>query len=161
MKVRAKADGHYNGYYREGPKENAEGGIEPGEVFEIDAKPHAFRDEQGNPMQETQQTGELNANGTPMVKPVWMLDKDGKPKKGEDGNLLPKIKMATFFDPEWMEPVNEDATVTYPDRSKPFGILPQMRPAAAQRTSVAARPVKLPDDIAKVVAEASQSESPI
>lgn len=163
MKVRAKQDGHYGGYYRLGPYENPDGTTTPGEVFEIDATPREVRLANGKPMQDVEQTGEINSFGQPVLKPVWILDSNGKPKKDAKGNLIPKIKMATFYSPEWMEPVNEDATVTFPSQDKPLGVLPQMMPSAAKNpNNIAARPINLPADVAEVLANAiPRSESPI
>lgn len=164
MRVRAKADGHYGGYYRHGPFENPDGTMTPGEVFDVDATPRPMRDARGRPQQEMAQTGELSPiNGQPVMKPVWVLDSSGKPKKDSQGNMIPKIKMVTFFSAEWMEAVNEDASVTYPAQDKPLGILPQMMPRnLANPTTIAARPMNLPDDIAAVLAGAGpKAESPI
>ena len=37
IKVRATKDGTYNGYYRLGPKEEADGTITEGDIFTVDA----------------------------------------------------------------------------------------------------------------------------
>lgn len=164
MKVQATQDGHYGGYYRLGPYENPDGTITPGEVFDIDATPREMKDpETGKPVQEMAQTGELNSEGRPILRPVWVLDSKGKPKVGPDGNLVPKIRMATFFSPEWMEPVNTDATVTFPQQKEPLGVLAQMVPANKKMPhNVTARPVELPDDIKAVLGGTTQkAESPI
>lgn len=162
MKVRAKQDGHYGGYYRIGPHENADGSQELGEVFEIDATPHAVLDHRGKPLQEMQQTGDLDNLGRPVMKPVWILGENGKPKRDGNGNLIAKTQMATFFSPEWMEPVNDDATVTYPDQSKPLGIIAQMRPGKqVPASTIAARPANLPPDVAAVLEGKQKAESPI
>lgn len=164
MKVRAKQDGHYGGYYRVGPHESPQGDgtIIDGEVFEIDATPHLCLDESKRPIQEMAQTGEINpVTGQPILRPVWILDGNGKPKRDKDGNMIPKNKMATFFSPEWMEPVNDDATVTYPDQVKPLGVIKDMLPKAMQTAkNITARPVSLPPDVAAVLA-GTKAESPI
>lgn len=152
MKVRATQDGHYGGYYRLGPHEEADGTITPGDVFEIDATPHALNDEHGRPQLE------LDLDG----KPIPVLDKKGEPKIDSEGKKIFKIKMATAFSPEWMEPVNEDATITYPDQERPLGVLPQMQAKSMNRpTNIAARPVNLPADIAAVLDGKAKTESVI
>lgn len=159
MKVRAKQNGVYGGYVRYGPTETADGTMLEGEVFEIDATPFEVRDPETNkPVQEMRQ-GDVNpATGIPQLVPVWALDHNGKPKRDKEGSLIPKIKMATMYSPEWMEPVNDDASVTYPEHSKPFGVLAQMMPKATPANRIAARPATLPADIEAVLAG---KESPI
>lgn len=166
MKVRAKQDGHYGGYYRVGPHEhpNGDGTMVEGEVFDIDATPHPVLDGNKKPVQDTEQTGEISpVTGQPIMRPVFILDHNGKPKKDAQGKLIPKIKMATAFSQEWMEPVNEDATVDYPEQDKPLGVLKQMLPSATKSAAtIAARPANLPADVAAVLNGTKQKEeSPI
>jgi hypothetical protein len=158
MKVRATQDGHYGGYYRLGPFENPDGTMAEGEVFEIDAKPYEMKDpETGRPLQEMAQTGELDTQGRPIFKPLWILDHKGNPKKDSHGNLIPKIRMATMFSPEWMEPVNDDATITYLNEREPLGVLPQMMSANRKSpANIAARPVNLPADILAVLGKSQE-----
>lgn len=152
IKVRAKSDGHYGGYYRIGPHLDENDAMVPGEVFEIDARPKEALDEHGKPMQEYRQNGRLDANNRPMLEPVWVIDSNGKPKRDSaTGELIPKIKMTTAFSPNWMEPVNEDATVDYPDQGKAFGVLPQMLPPKVKAPVIASRPIALPAEVASVI----------
>lgn len=100
IKVRATQDGHYGGYYRKGPIET-DAGRQPGEVFEVDEKPYEVKDEHGRAINE------LDENGKRI--PVMV---GGKQKMDENGKPVFKVKMASFFTPEWMERVNDDADVT-------------------------------------------------
>src|SRR6266403_2272796 len=101
MKVRAKEDGTYGGYYRMGPSPD---GSFPGEVFEIDDKPFEVR----NP-----ETGkvlfELDEDG----KPIKLLDDKGKPVHDRKGNIQYKIRMERWFSPSWMQKVADDAEITF------------------------------------------------
>ena len=89
MRVRAIRDGVYAGYYRVGAWVSDEGKFD-GEVFDIDDKPFPFLDIEGKPVIEVDAKGRQ------------IYDKDGKPK----------IKMNTWFSPEWMEQVSEDTPLT-------------------------------------------------
>jgi hypothetical protein len=111
IKVRATKDGTYGGYFRNGPIDSDQG-YQPGEVFELDEKPFVIKDTQGNPVQEMEPTGQLDANGGKIMKPVWEME-NGKVKKDANGRPVPKLKMATWFSSEWMERVGDDTDVTY------------------------------------------------
>lgn len=160
IKVQATQDGVYGGYYRYGPHLTEEG-PQAGDVFTIDAEPKPVLDDNGKPVQDMIQTGEINpSTGLPILRPAWVLDGNGKPKKDAKGNLIPKIRMATAFAAEWMVPVNDDATVTHPEQETPAPILPEYRPGAKAKPNVAARPAHLPKDIQDVL-EGKSSESVI
>jgi hypothetical protein len=129
IKVRAKEDGEYGGYYRTGPQNIGTSEYVPGEVFEVDEKPYIVRNAD---------TGEpepmLDADGSI----IFEMD-NGKAKIGKDGKKIQKIRMASHFSPRWMERVNDDATVTndYP----PFQIPVQMRAKKAPEHFKEAIPV--------------------
>lgn len=157
MKVRAKQDGHYGGHYRLGPYEDDFGSHE-GEVFEIDATPHAKKDERGNPIQKMEPTGEISPlTGQLVMKKVWVMD--GKNvKKDSDGQPIPIYEMATSFSPTWMDAVNEDATITYAQFAEPLGVLPQMRePSKKAPSIIAAKTSEVPAEIKALLAEREKS----
>ena len=143
IKVRATQDGTYNGYYRLGPKEEPDGTVTTGDVFTVDATPYVCKDEYGHPQLERDQDG----------KPVPVLDEKGNPKiEKATGKKVFRVKMATMFAPEWMEPVNDDATVTASKEETPLGVLPDYAEKNLHGPKkIAARPVKLPQDIQDVL----------
>lgn len=107
LTVRATQDGYYANYYYKGPITSDEGYF-PGEVFQVDATPYACKDEKGKPVYE------LDGDGSK----IPILDKKGNHVLDERGKKSFKIKMATFFAPEWMDRVPDDTPLTYPDRPK-------------------------------------------
>ena len=143
IKVRATQDGVYNGYRKLGPKEEADGSVSSGDIFTVDATPYVCKDEYGHPLLERDQDG----------TPVAVLDDKGNPKIDRaTGKKVFRVKMATMFAPEWMEAINEDATVTAPNEETPLGVLPQMRQGNLHKPKVVpARAVKLPQDIQDVL----------
>ena len=143
IKVRATKDGTYNGYYRLGPKEEADGTITEGDIFTVDATPYVVKDEYGHPQLERDQDGQ----------PVPVLDEKGNPKIDKaTGKKVFRVKMATMFTTEWMEPVNEDATVTAPKEEVSLGVLPDYAEKSLRAPKkVAARVAKLPQDIQDVL----------
>ena len=92
MKVRALQDGHYGGYYRLGPIIGDQGSF-AGEVFEIKEENFPILD---------METG----------KPVFELSENGKVVIDQKTNK-PKIKMGSWFSPDWMEKVSDDTPITY------------------------------------------------
>lgn len=157
MKVQAKKDGLYGGHYRHGPYSD-ELGFHPGEVFEIDATPHPVKDARGIPLQKLEPTGEINAQTSePVMRKVWTME-NGKPKKDHNGHPVPVYVMATAFSQEWMDPVNDDATITYPEQSTPVGVLTNYRekPVTPEKVT-AARPGELPADVKALLAEREKS----
>lgn len=157
MKVRAIADGQYGGHYRLGPYTD-DHGFHEGEVFEIDAKPHAKKDEHGNPIQKMEPTGEISPKTNELVlQKVWVME-NGKIKKDAHGQPIPVYEMATLFSPKWMEAVNDDATITYPETREAMGVLPQMRePAKTTASVVAAQKAEVPTDVKALLAERDKS----
>lgn len=156
IKVRAKQDGVYNGYYRIGPKEEADGSITNGDVFSVDATPYVVNDEYGHPQLERDSDGQ----------PIVSLDDKGNPKIDKTtGKKVFRVKMATMFAPEWMEPVNDDATITAVNEETPLGVLPDYKEKNLHGPKkVAAKVVKLPQDIQDVLnkdASGPQSETVI
>lgn len=130
IKVRAKQDGTYGGYYRYGPIESDQG-TKPGEVFEVDETPYEVKDEHGRPMLE------LDLDGKKI--PIMV---GGKQKVDGNGRPMFKIKMASFFAPDWMERVNDDAEVTfdYP----PFQVHPIYREKKKKGLAQSAPVIALP-----------------
>jgi len=157
MKVRAKADGLYDGHYRHGPYTD-DYGFHEGAVFEIDATPRPKKDEHGNPIQKMEPTGEISpTTGQLIMKKVWVMH-EGKIKKDHHGQPIPVYEMATLFSPKWMEPVNEDATISYPEQSEPMGVLPNMREKSANpEVVVAARLGEVPANIQALLEEREKS----
>jgi hypothetical protein len=141
--VRATQDGTYNGYYRLGPKEEADGTVTDGDIFIVDATPYVAKDEYGHPQLEKDADGQ----------PIPVLDDKGNPKIDKaTGKKVFRVKMATMFAREWMEPVNEDATVTAPNEEVPMGVLPDYRERNLKAPKkVAAKSAKLPQDIQDVL----------
>ncbi len=136
MKVRAKEDGTYAGYYRRGPDDSGF----PGEVFEIDEKPYEVRDpETGKALYELSEEG----------KPVQLTDEKGKPKFDSKGKPLFKIRMDTWFSEKWMERVSDDAEVTfdYP----PFEIPVMYRMKKQKSTTPTSMPVHSPQAVPSVI----------
>lgn len=105
LTVRATQDGYYANYLYKGPID-ADEGYTPGEVFKVDATPYIVKDEKGNPVFQLTDEG----------KRIPELDAKGKQKTDEHGKKIWKVKMASFFASEWMERVEDDTEVTYPDR---------------------------------------------
>ena len=142
IKVRATQDGTYNGFYRLGPKEEADGTRTEGDIFSIDATPYVVKDEWGHPVLERDQDGQ----------PIPVLNEKGEPKIDKaTGKKVFRVKMATMFSPEWMEVVNDDATVTAPREETALGVLPDYQEHKQGPKKVAARPIKLPQDIQDVL----------
>lgn len=141
MKVRATQDGHYGGYYRYGPRENENGAMIPGEVFEIDAAPFEMKDEHG--------------------KPIVEMDEDGKPipvvvngkQKMEEGKPVFRIRMATRFSPAWMVRVPDDVDVTNEEQVGQFGILKEYR---VKKPKVG-ETVPVPADVAAIAGAGQKS----
>lgn len=99
--VRATQDGHYGGYYRKGPIETDKGFV-PGEVFEVDETPHEVLNEHRKPVLEMDDNGKpipVMANGKQKLDPAT-----GKP--------MFKVKMKSFFSPNWMEKVPDETEIT-------------------------------------------------
>jgi len=138
IKVRATQDGTYKGYYYKGPIETEKGTF-PGEIFEVEEAPYELKDEHGRPLLELDENGKRIPI---MVGAKQKVDANGKP--------MFKIKMASFFAPEWMERVNDDADVThdYP----PFEVHPVYR---------AKKPKNMSQTPVKVVLPEIPMESPI
>lgn len=157
MKVRAKSDGLYDGHYRHGPYTD-DYGFHEGAVFEIDATPYPKKDEHGNPIQKMEPTGEVNPLTSQLImKKVWVMH-EGKIKKDHHGQPIPVYEMATLFSNKWMEVVNEDATISYPEQSEPMGVLPNYREKPKTPEGVvAARPGEIPADIKSLLAEREKS----
>lgn len=135
-KVRAKSDGTYGGYYREGPTEGVPGisGGTEGEVFEIDDKQYQALDpDTGKVVMEPV----LDSRGNAIMETVMMqaVDEKGNPVVGQDKKPLMspvqrprmKPKMWSWFAPEWMEKVPESTPVTYEENSHPRGVHPSMK----------------------------------
>ena len=158
MKVRAKEDGVYGGHYRHGPYTDDNNVYHEGEVFEIDATPFPKKDEHGNPIQKMEPTGEISqATGQLIMKKVWVMDGD-KIKKDRQGQPIPVYEMATLFSSRWMEPVNEDASISYPEQSETMGVLPNYREKAKNTEKVVqAKTGELPAEIKALVAEREKS----
>lgn len=128
IRVRATQDGTYDKHYWEGPMDFVGGagqGHKPGDVFDVDEKPYQVKDEQGRPMMEP------------------ILDDLGMPKKDKNGTVLTRQKMATFFSPSWMERVDDNTELTYPDREP--GKIPDFYREKKQNPS---KPLALPADVA-------------
>lgn len=157
MKVRAKEDGLYGGHYRHGPYTD-DFGFHEGEVFEIDAKPRAKKDEHGNPIQKMEPTGSIDPKTNELVmQKVWVME-NGKPKKGNDNLPIAVYEMVTLFSQKWMEPVNSDATITYPEQAEAMTVLPQMmEPAKAPAGVVAAKPTDIPEELKALLSEREKS----
>lgn len=100
IKVRATQDGHYGGYYRNGPIESDKG-TQPGEVFEVDDAVFEVKDEHDRPIYE------LDADG----KKIPILA-NGKPKLDASGRPMFKIKTASLFSQAWMERVGDEEEIT-------------------------------------------------
>lgn len=105
LTVRATQDGYYANYLYKGPID-ADEGYTPGEVFQVDATPYIVKDEHGNPVFALADDG----------KRIPLMDKKGKQILDANGKKMWKVKMASFFAPEWMERVADDTDLTYPDR---------------------------------------------
>lgn len=105
LTVRATQDGYYANYHYRGPID-ADEGYTPGEVFQVDATPYVVKDGKGNPVFQLNDEGQR----------IPVLDAKGKQKLDENGKKLWKIKMASFFASEWMERVEDDTELSYPDR---------------------------------------------
>lgn len=158
MKVRAIKDGVYGGHYRHGPYTDDNQLYHEGEVFEIDAAPFPKKDDKGNPIQKMESTGEISPTTGELVKrKVWAMD--GKNiKKDKHDQPIPVYEMGTLFSSNWMEPVNLDATISYPEQSEPMGVLPNYREKSkAPESVVEAKPADLPSDIKALVAEREKS----
>jgi hypothetical protein len=142
IRVRATQDGTYNGFSRLGPKEEADGSRTEGDIFTVDATPYVVKDEWGHPVLEMDRDGQ----------PVSVLNEKGEPKIDKaTGKKVFRVKMATMFSPEWMEPVNDDATVTAPREESALGVLPDYQEKKAGPKKVAAKPTKLPQDIQDIL----------
>jgi hypothetical protein len=107
LTVRATQDGVYGNYLYKGPITSDEG-YTPGEVFQVDATPYPLLDHHGKAVFDLDEDG----------KKIQVFDAKGKAVLTEKGKLTFKIKMATFFSPTWMERVEDDTELTYPDRPK-------------------------------------------
>lgn len=130
LTVRATADGVYGNYLWKGPIDSDQG-YTPGEVFIVDATPYIVNEEKGKPVFELDDDG----------KKIPMLVK-GKPVLDEKGKPTFKVKMATFFAKEWMERVEDDTELTYPDR--PAWTIPE---AYKLKKTKSVRTVPLPADL--------------
>lgn len=133
LTVRATQDGTYGNYYYCGPIESDQG-YTPGEVFQVDATPYIVMDGKGNPVPE------LNDNG----EKIALLDVKLKQRTDEKGKKMWKPKMATMFSKTWMERVEDDTELTYPDRPK--WKIPE---AYRIKKTRPVRSVALPSDIAE------------
>lgn len=131
LTVRATQDGVYGNYLYKGPIDSDQG-YTPGEVFQIDATPYVVKDHKGNPVFVVDESGNK----------IPILDVKGNPKKDEKVKKLFKVQMATFFSKEWMERVEDDTEVTYPDR--PAWSIPE---AYRIKKSKPVRTVALPGDL--------------
>lgn len=158
MKVRAIKDGVYGGHYRHGPYTDDNQVYHEGEVFEIDATPFPKKDEHGSLVQKMEPTGEISpVTGDVIKRKVWLMDGD-KIKKDRHGQPIPVYEMGTLFSGNWMEPVNPDATISYPEQSEPMGVLPNYREKPkAPESVIEAKPAELPADIKALVAEREKS----
>lgn len=138
IRVQATKDGTYAGHYWEGPVDSDQG-HKPGDVFDIDEKPYAIKDEQGNPLQDMEPTGQVDEKGNKTFRLAWIME-GGKIKKDAHGQPIPKLRMASFFSSEWMVRVADDTPLTYPDR-EPYR-LPE--PYRAKKQQAPATKVALP-----------------
>ena len=134
IKVRATQDGTYAGYYRYGPIDSDQG-YTPGEIFEVDETPQEVRDASNRPVQESEPTGELDAKSEMIMRKVWLKDSKGNILKDKHGNPMPKIKTFSWFAPEWMEKMPDDAEIT--NDYEPFRIpthyrIKKVKPSARQ-----------------------------
>lgn len=145
IRVRATKDGTYAGYVWYGPSESDQGTV-PGDIFDIDATPFQVKDERGRPVQEMEPTGQVDANGQKTYRLAWVME-NGKVKKDEYGQPIPKIKMATFFSLNWMERVPDDAELSFPDRDIPFKI---PEPYRVKKQTKPTKAIALPSEIAAI-----------
>lgn len=131
IRVRATKDGHYGGYYRNGPQNVGTPGYIPGEVFDVDETPYALKDHDGRPVYER------DLDGT-----VLFEMENGKPKMDKAGKKIPKVQMGNLFTEEWMERVSDDEPITndYPPAQLPRQMLAPKIPNSGARTSVAQKP---------------------
>lgn len=145
MRVRAKADGTYGGYFRHGPIQG-DNGLIPGEVFEIlDGEWPALDPETKRPIMDPI----IGADGQAVMERVSRQAVDGKgnPVVDENGRSVkiaveqPKLKarMWSWFNPDWMEKVSADEEVAYD--LPPFQVLPEYRD---KKQKIAKAPVPAP-----------------
>lgn len=133
LTVRATQDGYYANYHYRGPID-ADEGYTPGEVFQVDATPYVAKDEKSNPVFQLTDEG----------KRIPIIDAKGKQRIDENGKKMWKLRMASFFAPEWMERVEDDTELTYPDR-QPWKIPEAYRIKKHKPVKV----VALPDGLAQ------------
>lgn len=131
LTIRATQDGVYGNYLWKGPIDSDQG-YTPGEVFLVDATPYVVTDGKGNPVYD------LNEDG----QKIAIVDGKGKQKLDAKGKKMWKVKMATMFAKEWMERVDNDTELTYPDR--PAWTIPE---AYRIRKTKPGRTVPLPADV--------------
>lgn len=134
LTVRATKDGVYGNYYYRGPIDSDQG-YTPGEVFQVDATPYEVKDGNGKPVYE------LTYDGAKIA----LLDAKGKQLVDANRKKMFKLKMATMFSSEWMERVEDDTELTYPDRPK--WKIPE---AYKIRKTKPVKTVALPSDIAEL-----------